>query len=160
MLLNGLCGWVSQLAGLHVQIRPLGGLPNLLAVFPGRVVRLDRLHDWAGLYNHYWFDRIPGYVCFLTIWCLQLDSMLKWGLRQGSAVRQGLGLCLKFDRTVGCALKLAGSRTGLCNQVRHWLGSTIRQGLWLGSLVGRNLQLYPAVLNGFDCALQMGRFIV
>lgn len=152
MLLNGLCGWVSQLAGLHVQIRPLGGHPDLLVVFPGRVVPLDRLHDWAGLYNHYWFDRIPG----CASWPFGASRWTPcWSGVSGRALQshRASGYALQLDRTVGYALKLAESRTGFCNQLRQWLGSTIRQGLSLGSLVERNLQLYPVVLNGFDCAL-------
>lgn len=47
-------------------------------------------------------------------------------------------------------------QSGLCNQAGHWQGSTVEQSIWLGFLVGQDIQLYPEVGWGWRL-LMLGR---
>lgn len=80
-------------------------------------------------------------LCSPIRWCHWLNSTHWRDCRQGFRVRQPQAeLCNQPG-----AQRWVEPQSGLCNQVGHWQGSTAEQSLWLGFLVGQDIQLYPAV---------------
>ena len=64
---------------------------------------------------------------------------------QGFVVRRTSGCALQSAGGVGFGPKLGTSQAGPQDQVGCWPCSAVRQGHWWGFLVGKGLQLYPAI---------------
>lgn len=103
-------------------------------MFPGRVVSLVGVHNWAGLWarlhNLSCLVGVSGYA--LIGWYCWLDSVFRWdcehgfvvgeGLRLCSVIRQGHGLYPKVWWDQGWALQSGRPLAVLHGCAKQWLG--------------------------------------
>lgn len=110
-----LCGWVDRLTALHVQVRPLAGLPSLATLL---AVLRCQVGPLAGFCSRFWLGRVASRVSWhggAPGWIERL-GMDAGCVVQSLLVGWGLGLC---PSTSWCHWRdpLSGGSPG-----RAWVG--------------------------------------